>query len=211
MSSRNVEWYDASELYSFSRLRARPLPPPPLTWFPPLFPLALISTFFTLHCDLPIGDELSTCVDGDDDEGERGGGANAPSSTWPRCIRAVRLSDAFCFRITRLDAPPRAESFVAARCAAAPPIAGPPPAVKRDPRKDDGDESADARRVGDRADARRRTAPPRAARRRPGLDPEAPPQPRRPPPLVDDDAVFLLVVSGTDIVEVDRTSGLVDR
>ena len=36
----------------------------------------------------------------------RDGGVNdeaEPTSTLPRCIRAVRLSDAFCFRITSVD------------------------------------------------------------------------------------------------------------
>ena len=47
-----------------------------------------------------MGDEDKICVD---EESE--GGVNVSVSTWPRCIRAVRLSDAFCLRITRLDIP----------------------------------------------------------------------------------------------------------
>jgi len=47
-----------------------------------------------------MGDEDKICVD---EESE--GGVNLSVSTWPRCIRAVRLSDAFCLRMTRLDIP----------------------------------------------------------------------------------------------------------
>mmetsp|Transcript_7998 Transcript_7998/g.18045 ORF Transcript_7998/g.18045 Transcript_7998/m.18045 type:complete len:168 (-) Transcript_7998:28-531(-) len=48
-----------------------------------------------------MGDDDKTCV-----EDEREGGVNVSVSTSPlRCIRAVRLSDAFCLRMTRLDIP----------------------------------------------------------------------------------------------------------
>ena len=58
-----------------------------------------------------MGDEFNICVA--DEEVESGGGVNVAvpsallllSSIMPRCLLAVRLSDAFCFRITRLEMP----------------------------------------------------------------------------------------------------------
>lgn len=49
-----------------------------------------------------MGDDASICIVAD--ATDNGGGTNVPSvlpsSIIPRCILAVRLSDAFCFRIT---------------------------------------------------------------------------------------------------------------
>ena len=76
-----------------------------LLLFPdPCSPAALNSTFLCFHLLLVIGDEFNICVlVVDDEEESREGGVNVVVSTLsitPRCIRAVRLSDAFCLRIT---------------------------------------------------------------------------------------------------------------
>ena len=52
-----------------------------------------------------VDDKICVVDDDDDDDVDRGGGVNESLSSWPRCSRAVRLSDAFCFLMTRLDAP----------------------------------------------------------------------------------------------------------
>jgi hypothetical protein len=46
-----------------------------------------------------MGVEVNICVA----VAREGGANNEPLSTLPRCIRAVRLSDAFCFRMTSVD------------------------------------------------------------------------------------------------------------
>lgn len=105
MSSKKAEWYEANELYNFNRFRARPLPPPAVAETAglsssPLFPTLtdFTATVLCLHSEFVMGVVVNICVDA-----TRGGGVNEPLSTLPRCIRAVRLSDAFCFRMTRVD------------------------------------------------------------------------------------------------------------
>ena len=105
INSKNVEWYDANELYSLNRFRARPLPPVCCCCCAPApTPAARSSIFLFFHWFLVLGDEFNICVADDDEDEDRGGGVNVTSglSIWPRCIRAVRLSDAFCFLIVRL-------------------------------------------------------------------------------------------------------------
>ena len=47
-----------------------------------------------------MGDEFNICVVNDDVDNDGGVNVVAASSILPRCARAVRLSDAFCFLIT---------------------------------------------------------------------------------------------------------------
>ena len=108
INSKNVEWYEASELYNFNLFLALPLPPPlaatpAVTEFIFCPEAARSSIFLSFHLELLMGDDDSIWVVVVAVDSEGGVKDDSVVSIWPRCILAVRLSDAFCFRIVMTD------------------------------------------------------------------------------------------------------------